>query len=486
MRILYIPFYSNGSNLKSEPSYTWATKLFGDWLRLEKKNILYWVIPKESLKTVDFNEVRDVSDRIKFIEVNVEDVQITELCNLPDELCEIFHSVRGKYVYDCLISEKPDIVPSFLARTWCWKKLRSFKTVVSCYHYMQDADVDSLVDNEIMQLSVGITSDFLLYSKYGLVRDGSRFWSGKITKHYSASNLQKLVSKPYIVRNYVNIPYVLEFRDKHKSIVKSDKFRVHYGVALNDAYKFPICCEIMYELGKYNPSSSMIITTPSKGGLMMKKYCKGDKFEISLSCSRDDFFKHALSSHVSLFITDQIGLNSASLLEMTLLGVLPLMKAGHLAFPWDVYYQDYPFVFSDVNEAVVLLRWLEKNYNSSKVKDALEKSQKIILQADRELCDSNKLIQFCREDHEKKLKSHKLVCDFSEFLKYVGDKFTLDDFVKAVRLKTGSTILFCEGKITKAHQFKNLFTVDAVRTMLMQLGYVDVGTSEEIIFEKRV
>jgi hypothetical protein len=254
-------------------------------------------------------------------------------------------------------------------------------------------------------------------------------------------------------------------------------FQVHYAFGLNSTqFNFPKIVEVMKTFVKINGTAKLLITTPSKGGIVLS-HVKEEKFvDIHLACPREDFFNRALSSHAWVWWHDCHGSNNGSIWELTMLGVVPIFHESSLPYPWCIDYKDYPFVFKNEIELLTILKFLKDNYSGTKVQEALRLSRNLLMKfADGE-CSNTVRWKLLEEMHEKKLKADMIKFPFHDLLTTLPKSLLLSDVVEVIK-KTSDTKKDL-GVGAKGLPGMSMFTRDYLRTVLMQMGYKDVGGLE--------
>jgi hypothetical protein len=202
--------------------------------------------------------------------------------------------------------------------------------------------------------------------------------------------------------------------------------------------------------------------------------------DIHIKCNRRKFYDIALNSHVFImwFIGDH-GLNHGSVLEMSMLGVLPIFYANSIPYPWK---EDYKFVFRNELELNTLLKYIKKNYQRKHVQDAIEENRQLIKDTYAKESGYNLVIDYVENKLQEKLKTYPTIQLYTDCLKdFDKDTISMSELIKLIKDK--STLKVDMSKLLGSRKYY-LGNRDNLRTSMLSNGWKDIGGLDEPVFKR--
>ena len=482
MRVLYLPHTSSPGSLATDHAYGWATGFFPKWAARNPNLRVYWPVPRNALteQRNAFYKVEPFKDQFKFIEVDMSPSQIIEQCILPPELPKLFDIDGGDYFFDAIFCEKPVVMGSLMGQVGMSQTNFDSKVVVCNFHYALDADKHHYVSRYSEAdyfINAAFGDAFLFGCGPECNIDSRRQFVEKLRVLASASTVNKVLAKPMWVKPCSDVEEVNKVYEEAMAtgVKKGDGFRVHYGFSINLNFNYDAIITMMKKLTMMDKSLKFVITTPSMAG----PSAKFDWMEVNVKCPRREFWQHALKSHVFImWFNGDKGLNHGSVFEMSLLGVVPIFYKNSIPYPWD---DSYPFVFRNETELLALLRWIKENYSTAKVQDVVQSNRKLILDISKTESSNQVVIEWMEKTFAEKLSRVELAPLFKDILPRIDKPMTLQQVYEFIKSNSDTKVDF--SKPVGARKYY-IGTRDSIRTSMLRLGWKDVGTLDEVRFER--
>jgi hypothetical protein len=449
---------------------------------------VYWPIPRNALieQKAAFYKIQEHFSNIKFIEVDMYDSQGKELNNLPPELVDKFDTIFGRMSFDILICEKPNVLTPFLSGIQMYQRSRETKVIVGNIHYLVNCarDTHFLESVEREQTLSCSDCDFLQFASASPCTDSRKTWLSNMRKYTSSAKVAEAMNIPSRIKPCFDPEEVLAVAKKYHEDggKKSKTFQIHYGCSLTSMFGYEKIFTAMGKLALTDKDFHFKVTTPSNS--MGRKKTSGDWFSFNTSCARQNFYKYALKSHVCVMwgqVPD--GINHGGILEMCCLGVLPIFKKNSLPFPWNINCPEYPFVFSNEEELLAQIKNCKENYDGDHIQGWLNHNVKLITEQYKQggLCCYEDFICDLEEESRERLNKSPWVHKKLLSSLPTSNSYNLEEVIDFV--KNNVAVTGFGGRVRSIASFQ-IGTIDELRTGMLELGWSDTGTLDEIRFER--
>ncbi len=186
----------------------------------------------------------------------------------------------------------------------------------------------------------------------------------------SPALIKEAMEKRFLVRG-IGAPTAKmdEYINKHKP---GDEFTVFFGGRFSKEKRPDLMHEVMSKFYEFGRPVHCIVNTQHTGSVEMIKLEKKFSFtQFQAGCPQPEFFKNAATSHMFICTSENEGWPSGvwEQLYMSQIGIFPDKPWVRANLPeW------YPFIFKNMTEAHVLIRYIYENYEEAleKVKDIRE------------------------------------------------------------------------------------------------------------------
>lgn len=487
-RVLYIPHTSSPGNLNTDHTYGWATAFFKTWIEKDKNVKVYWPVPRGALTDQKdaFYKFTDeeMKNNFKFFEVDIDAEQVIEQAKLQREIVDMFSMYTGQYHFDIIFCEKPAVLGLFLGESGYAIRDRRTKTILGNVHFAMDANscTGILIPRELEMTyfsNLSCCDGYLFACGETCFIDGWGQFSKKLSKNFAPSLHKEIAKRPRWVKPTSDMKELKKVYESWDG-KKGDGFRVHYGFSESSNFSHTKVCEVIKAWQMLDDDVLFVTTTPGGGESSSKAVKEGLKLESHYACSRRKFFDIAIRSHCYIMWTVYgPELNHGSCIEMARLGVVPVFSEKAIPYPWT---SEYPFTFRNDAELIAVLKFIKGNYDGKKVQDVILKNQKMLDDL-YESSGHNAIIDGVLEMREKALQSHNVPFFYKDVVENAPSPITFEklcDFISENSVKKADIRKFFVG----AASYRN-GKRDAIREYMLQSGWEDIGTIDEVIFKKK-
>lgn len=484
-RVLYLPHTSSPERLTTDHCYGWATTFFRRWLDLDKHLSVYWIVPKGAPKNqraawYKFTD-EELKNNIKLLEVETNITQVLEQSTYPTELIRWFHANEGKYYFDIMFCEKPSILGWFFHNCVIYAFRREHLLCLLNMHYAINSDDNISVADEFettFYANTAMADGYLFCNAPYTNIDSQNSTLIRLKKQFASSFVEKVRNKPNWIKINSDIDELRGVYDSWDRR-KGEGFRVHFGYSISNLFNFKKLVTVLRSFKIINKDLKFVITTPSgslgRGGKKPESW-----MELYLECARPQFFKIALRSHCfvcwpSAFTS---GLNHGGVMEMTRLGVLPILYRKSLPWPWSDEWKDYSLQFDDEEGLLALLKYVRKNYDTTTIQDLIKSNIKLIDDAEK-IYGPSAVIEDILRLHESCPKYPYNA--FGYFLNSFPDRITFNQVIDYIKENSDTKVDL--NKTTWVTWFKTGTKLD-LRNYMINHGWEDVGNVDEVIFQR--
>lgn len=359
MRILVFPHYTI-SNLRGASELLDFKDLMDEMFRAGEKAFFYFYVPMRLQKDLPGMPNTQVlwyeSPGTSYYDQEVE---------VPADFLQLFNERMGQYPIDAVWTNRTQL-PIILNRL-LWD-FRCRKNTVPVF-VEEFGSIDrgkgqlTVVDLEIVTRSLGYAYGYPIFDS-----SMEQKIAVEAARHFVKPSVVEQIVKNAVVIPH-NIPTAKIDKIKRKVTRDSKKFKVFFGGRLNSAKRARQLLKIYDMFYAFGRDVDIVVTSPraeSPIGEDYKKLYQVIKFVYN--CPFETFIGEVVKSDVVLSLSKDEGLT---------LGVLQMMYAGPVVLLPALYwvrgllkeqYESYPFLYKNLDEARMLLRYVHLNLDKCQKK----------------------------------------------------------------------------------------------------------------------
>jgi hypothetical protein len=176
----------------------------------------------------------------------------------------------------------------------------------------------------------------------------------------SSSDTLSAIDNGIIEGLWVNTDYINEVT---KNITKNEKFTVLWAGRISPDKQPEKMVEIMEKFYSFGRDVRQIVTTHQENPHLAKIVTNASSIEqVIFSCKRDEFLQKTATAHMFICTSKVEGFPTGfwEQLYVVQIGIFPDKPWVRASLP-----SNYPFIYKDMMEAHVLIRWIMDNYDEA-------------------------------------------------------------------------------------------------------------------------
>lgn len=476
MRILYVPFFSNG-NLQGCSIFNSQKVLLRAIVENCPDVFLYYLVPEKDVETNSPALQYLVHPRIMQIPVRAFRFQEDDLVYAPEQIYDLFNIDTGEYPVDLVLCDKHRITP--------WVSLLVNNKITGVNGNIPVVNVS--------QFGSGLESDYASHTEefvYSQVMGwfvGWNMWLAPFQQKLALDVARKF-AQPHVVKRIADQSYagrtsmISSKRLLNRPVDQKSKDEIWFNFPSRlsvQSYNFEPIFEDVEKLYQAGRKVKLIITSPgvAAGGSGREALAgfekRGMNVEAHFALPQEDFFNLAAKCHVTMQIIGGSGppLALREQAFMNVACVMPKTAAYVDSFP------DYPWQFRTKLERQTMLRYIVDNYWSSDVQKVIQKYHQHLLNNHCVETQWPQVHAFLVQAMSTAVPSTETPI-MREVLDAAGwpDTLTMDDMRKIITTHTRAKINWSITYLgTCRHQF-----IRALRS----LGYVDTAETAKPVWKK--
>ena len=341
MRVLLFPFQSD-SKMKRCSTYHW-TKVFVRELTKDAGTHVYWPVPTGQRPPDEF-----LGDQVTLIPIDpMQSSPYYEMMHLDERIIDQFHSMRGEYVVDAIVSFKPLLTP-FLRRRLCPYMHDLAPPVVLIHSFLIPGKRLGVLHEDFRRMQAGGSVGLNVFANEAheaLAHDAVR-------PYLSPSEMRRVETLGY---------YFSAFDPRRVDACAVEKphapITLCYAQAMNSTFQYEEVLEEMDLLYRAGRDVRLLITTSSETSTAFPKHY--EYVEQHGNLPQDEFLRNLHRGHVFVALIKDMEMCSSMLEQMYAgqIGILPNVAWARAMTP-----EGYPFLYDSKESMRVMLRQVVEHY----------------------------------------------------------------------------------------------------------------------------
>jgi len=476
-RILYVPMYSSPDRVATDSTYNWAKIFFSTVVQNDPQAFVYFPVPEGF-----DNEYKEIDHpRISLFPVEMygQWSQYHESAWLQEVYLKKFADAIGPYHPDIVVCDKASVLPMLKLGIDMWfKDLQMPKVYMTKTHFIFDSD-------EIPALS----PDFEMVQSLGYAMADVVSWMSEqdydrgvsIAERYLSPALLLRIQKSKHIGGWLGNFLLTESLQHDPASKPKSPIKLSWAYGANADYHVRQVMDVYDTVFKTNPNVRVLMTSSGGTGRAFKPILeKMSYIERYQGLPQLEFFKKLREAHIFAYWPTRPFTSPSTVMEQQMMGLAGVFCADERR-PATLY-PGYPYLASNKNEMMQLVRFLADHYFDPEVQEVIQKQREWNLKLYDPTADSmrvyDRLRALLNEQLEAKKGKKKEIVDMLSELTVGLPEVTLDQLITLIKKQSRSQL-----NLRAIKDLPHIGTcIGQLRTFMRYAGFNDNCTSPDVTF----